>query len=287
MKTSSSNFLDVRGLKLHIRTWGSESAPLLMLLHGWGDMSASWQFVVDELRRDWRVVAPDWRGFGLSQWTGKTYYAPDYLADLDALLDRYSPDAPARIVAHSMGGNVASIYAGTFPSRISHIVNLEGIGMVRTSPEQAPERYATWLRMLKQPQGFRGYRDRENLAARLCDDNPRLTPERARFLAEHIGVENASGGIDIAIDPAHRLKGPILYRVEEAMACWRRITASVLLITGEDSLIGRRFLPPDTEEGKRFSAYRNLKEVRLADCGHNVHHDQPAVVARLIEEFVS
>ena len=67
MKASRSEFLDIRGLRYHVRTWGNASAPKLFLLHGWMDVSASFQFVVDELRRDWHVIAPDWRGFGLSE----------------------------------------------------------------------------------------------------------------------------------------------------------------------------------------------------------------------------
>ncbi|MFY9326920.1 MAG: alpha/beta hydrolase [Georgfuchsia sp.] len=258
-----------------------------MLLHGWGDISASWQFVVDELRRDWRVIAPDWRGFGKSEWQGEPYFFPSYLADLDAMLDHYSPGRAVPVVGHSMGGNIVSLYAGVFPSRITHIVNLEGFGMSRTSPEEAPDRYGAWLSKLKQPQAFRGYTDRDDLVARLCDDNPRLMPDQAKFLAAHIGVENGSGGIDIAIDPVHQLNNPVLYRLEEAMACWRRITAPVLLVTGADSIITRKFFPPGSDGRERFKAYPNFKETNLADSGHNMHHDQPAAVARLIEDFVS
>jgi len=258
------------------------------MLHGWGDISASWQFVVDELRRDWHVLAPDWRGCGLSEWCGETYYVPEYLADLEAILDRYSPGKPAPVVGHSMGGNVVCLYAGICPSRLSHVVNLEGVGMPRTGPENAPDHYGKWLRKLKKRQAFRVYPDRAALSARLRNDNPRLTTVQAEFLAGHIGIENNSGGIDLAIDPAHRLTNPVLYRVEEAMACWRRITAPVLLVTADDSRVLREFFPQGSDEHtSRMAAFPNLKDVHLPDCGHNMHHDQPAAIARLIEDFVS
>lgn len=287
MKQSISEFLLVCGYRLHVRVWGDEAAPVLVMLHGWGDISASWQFVVDELRREWRVMALDWRGFGKSEWHGEPYFIPSYLAELDALLDHYAPNTAVPIVGHSMGGNMVSLYAGIYPSRVSHVINLEGFGMRRTAPENAPENYDRWLRQLKQPHGFRRYANWEDLAARLCRDNPRLTSDQAKFLAAHIGIENESGGIDIAIDPAHRLKNPVMYRLEEAMACWRRITAPVLLVTGADSKVAHRLFPPGSNERERFKAYPNLKEVLLADSGHNMHHDQPAAVARLIEDFVS
>ena len=68
MRESQSRFIDVRGLKVHCRIWGDEGAPKVFLLHGFQDVSASWQFTVDALQRDWQVIAPDWRGYGLSEW---------------------------------------------------------------------------------------------------------------------------------------------------------------------------------------------------------------------------
>lgn len=259
-----------------------------MMLHGWGDISASWQFIVDELRRDWRVVAPDWPGCGLSEWRGETYYVTEYLADIEAFLDHYSPKVAVPMAGHSMGGNMLCLFAGIFPSRVSHIVSLDAIGLRRTAADDAPDNYAKWLRMLKKQQAFREYPDRAALAARLCHDNPRLTPDKAQFLAAHIGIENDSGGINLAVDPAHRLPNPVQYRVEEAKACWRRITAPVLLITGDDSKTMSGFFPEGTDEYRsRLAAFPNLKEVCLPDCGHNMHHDRPAAVAHLIEDFIS
>ena len=82
MKQSLSQFHDIRGLRYHVRTWGSPGAPRLFLLHGWMDVSASFQFLVDGFRREWHVIAPDWRGFGLSGSDGHGYWFADYYADL-------------------------------------------------------------------------------------------------------------------------------------------------------------------------------------------------------------
>ena len=289
MKQSNSEFLVVRGRRLHVRVWGDAAAPLLLLLHGWSDVSASWQFVVDELRRDWRVLALDWPGCGLSEWSHQTYYFQDYLADLDALLDHYSPNAAIPVVGHSMGGNLLCIYAGIFPSRISHVVCLEAFGNRRTSVDEAPDLYGELLLMMKKEQSFRTYPDRDALAARLRRDNPRLTAARASFLANHIGIDNDLGSIDFAVDPAHRVRNPsIQCRIDESMACWRRITAPIMLVRGCDSEAVSYYFPQGSDEHRlRVAAYPNLKEVFLQDCGHNMHHDQPAAVARLIEEFIS
>jgi len=103
MKPSESVFADIRGLRYHLRCWGDPQSPRLFLLHGWMDVSASFQFLVDALRGPWRVIAPDWRGFGQSEWTREAgYWFPDYYADLGALLDLYQPDGPAHIVENAM-----------------------------------------------------------------------------------------------------------------------------------------------------------------------------------------
>ncbi len=284
MKTSVSEFLRLRGRRLHFRIWGDAAAPPLFLLHGWADVSASFQFVVDALRRDWRVIAPDWRGFGLSQGNDDAYWFPDYLADLDALLEHYSPAAPARLVGHSMGGNVATLYAGIRPERVAGIVNLEGFGLRPTDPVEAPARYARWLDQVRGEPGFRVYADRAAFAARLRHDNPRLTPERAAFLAEHL-AEAAEGGVRLAADPRHRWANPILYRIEEARACWRRVTAPVLWLRGGDSAFMREYIPQEDDYGERLACFAAAREARLDECGHNLHHDRPEEVARLIEEF--
>ncbi len=67
MKPSESVFVDIRGLRYHCRTWGDPAHPKLFLLHGWMDVSASFQFFVDALRGDWHAIAPDWRGYGLTR----------------------------------------------------------------------------------------------------------------------------------------------------------------------------------------------------------------------------
>ena len=286
MKPCRSEFLEIRGRRLHVRIWGDDAAPQLFLLHGWCDVSASWQFVVDALAGEWRIVAPDWRGFGLSEWNNDVYWFPDYIADLDALLQHYSPDMPVRLVGHSLGGNAVCIYSGVRPARVAKLINLEGLGLRRYTPDEAPGRYANWLDQLRDTPAFRSYPDRPAFAARLQKENPRLSDDKARFLAEHIGEDDGAGGIHLAADPFHRWVNPILYRVEEAMAYWRQVTASVLWVTAADSYVFKQLFAIDSEDYRnRIACFRNVREVMLEDCGHNLHHDQPQQVAALIEEF--
>jgi pimeloyl-ACP methyl ester carboxylesterase len=284
-KASRSQFHAIRGLRHHVRTWGEPGAPKMFLLHGWMDVSASFQFLVDSFARDWHLIAPDWRGFGLSEWQRDGYWFPDYYADLDALLDLYEPGQPARLVGHSMGGVVASMYAGIRPQRVARLVSMEGLGLSRQPPDRAAGRYAEWLADLKESPGFKPYASFEEVAARLRKKNPRLTSERASFLAQHWAKRLETGEVALVSDPRHKRVNPYLFRIDEAIACWQRITAPVMLVMGRQSDIPGRMKDTPEQFAERKGAFRNRREVEIDDCGHMMHHDQPEKLARIIEDF--
>jgi pimeloyl-ACP methyl ester carboxylesterase len=289
MKPSESLFVQVRGLRYHCRCWGDAKAPKLFMLHGWMDVSASFQFLVDALRGDWRVIAPDWRGFGLTERAKQGgYWFPDYFADLEALLNHFEKDAPATLVGHSMGGNVAAMYAGIRPERVAKLVNLEGFGLAGARAEQAPQRYQRWLDELSGAQpSFRDYDSFDALAARLRENNSRLTAERAQFLAQHWGTAKPDGRVELASDPAHKLVNPILYRIEEAEACWRGVTAEVLWVAGAETKIPGVLKLSDADLSARKACFQRLTERVIPDAGHMLHHDQPERLAAAIEEFLA
>ena len=286
MRAGESQFLNIRGLRYHLRHWPHRGAPKLFLLHGWMDVSASFQFLVDELRGDWDVYAPDWRGYGLTDWSGAdSYWFPDYLADLDFLLDEISPKEPVSVVGHSLGGNVAALYAGVRTARVARLVNLEGFGLSSTRPEQAPERYTRWMDELHDRPQLRPYANFAVLEERLRASNSRLSAERAHFLARHWGKELGDGTVVLRGDPTHKIVNAQLYRYEEALACWRQVAAPVLWVEGAESETARRLKLDPAQVAERRAAFRNVRVATVADAGHMLHHDQPAAVAALIEEF--
>ncbi|MDP2241809.1 MAG: alpha/beta hydrolase [Burkholderiales bacterium] len=286
MKPSRSHFHDIRGLRYHVRTWGEAHHPKLILLHGWMDVSASFQFVVDALRNDWHVIAPDWRGFGLSAWAREGYWFPDYYADLDALLALYTAGQPAQLVGHSMGGIIASAYAGIRPDRVARVVSLEGFGLARTQPADAPGRYQRWLDELAAEPRFRIYDSYATLAARLRRDNPRLSDDKAQFIARAWAHEAAPDQVEMLSDPRHKNANPVLFRIEELLACWRKVTAPVLWVFARESA-GTGYLKDTPEQlAERKGAFRDYHEAWVDDAGHMLHHDQPQRLARIIEEFI-
>ena len=286
MRASESLFLEVRGLRYHVRRWPAPGAPKVVLLHGWMDVSASFQFLVDALRGEWDIYAPDWRGYGLTDWgRSDCYWFPDYIADLDFLLDVFG--GTVHLVGHSLGGNVACMYAGVRPERVMKLVNLEGFGMTGTRPDDAPKRYARWLEELHDRPGFRPYANFGELAKRLREGNPRLSAERAAYLAQHWGRQTEAGTIVLRGDPAHKIVNPVLYRYEEARACWRQVRAPLLWVDGAESTTLKRIGLDEAQHAERRAEFKNLRHVTLPQAGHMLHHDQPETVAQLIEEHLT
>jgi pimeloyl-ACP methyl ester carboxylesterase len=286
LRPSQSDFFEIRGLRYHVRRWRAAGAPKMVLLHGWMDVSASFQFLVDALRGEWDVYAPDWRGYGLTDW-GKSdcYWFPDYIADLDFLLDAIG--APVNLVGHSLGGNVACMYAGVKPERVAKLVNLEGFGLVATKADDAPRRYARWLEELHDRPGLRPYASFAELAQRLRENNPHLSEERADFLAQHWGKQTEQGAVALRGDPAHKIVNPVLYRYEEARACWRQVRAPVLWVDGAETNVAKRLGLDEAQRKERRAAFPDLRYAAVPGAGHMLHHDQPEAVARLIEDFLA
>jgi pimeloyl-ACP methyl ester carboxylesterase len=306
-RSSRSEFVPIRGLNYHVRIWdgaagaGAKSPPLV-LVHGWMDVAASYQFMVDALSdafaRGRSIIAPDWRGFGL---TGSgpeghpadNYWFADYLADLDFLLDHYAGDRPVDLVGHSMGGNVAMLYAGVRPARIRRLINLEGFGLPPSQPDQAPGRYAKWMDELKSLQrgelALKAYGDVAGVARRLMKTNPRLSADKAQWLAQHWARPDAAGTWQILGEAAHKITSAQLYRVDEALAIYRRISAPVLAVEASDDSLatwwqGKYSL---AEYHERLQQVPDARVAVVQDAGHMLHHDQPEALAALIENFAS
>ena len=294
-RISHSEFVPIRNLQYHVQVWGEPSPdrlPLVML-HGWMDVAASYQFVVDALNQHHYVIAPDWRGFGrTSAAEADNFWFPDYLADLDFLLDHYAPQGQVNLLGHSMGGNVAMLYAGVRPERIRRLINLEGFGMPATTPDKAPKRYAVWMDQLKQLHrgdlALKTYANAAGVADRLMKTNPRLGADKAQWLAQHWAREDASGQWIIRGDPAHKIFNAQLYRVDEVLAIYRRLNMPVLMVEASDNSLDLWWKGQFTlaQFHERLQAVPQVEIARIENAGHMMHHDQPEVLSALIERFL-
>jgi pimeloyl-ACP methyl ester carboxylesterase len=306
-RVSRSEFVPIRGLNYHLRVWqdaeiGNSGLPPLVLLHGWMDVAASWQFMVDAFSAAFAqgrtIIAPDWRGFGQTGLASEgpptdNYWVADYLADLDFLLDHYSPAQAVDLAGHSMGGNVAMTYAGVRPQRIRRLVNLEGFGQPASQPDDAPGRYARWLDELKSlhrgEMDMKAYDDATGVAKRLLKTNPRLSRDKADWLAQHWARPNASGKWQILGNPAHKVISASLYRADETLALYRRISMPLLAVEASENSLDRWWKGRYTlaEYHDRLKLVPQAELAVVQDAGHMLHHDQPEHLADLLERFMA
>jgi pimeloyl-ACP methyl ester carboxylesterase len=277
--------LGARGLEFHLYRWPGQDPDPLVLLHGWGDTGETFQFLVDCFSTDRTCIAIDMRGFGRTQRPDDGYWFPDYLADLEALLDQLAPDAPVDLIGHSMGGNIAMLYAGARPKRVRRLVSLEGFGLMRSTSDQAPARYAQWLDEVKHGSEFAVYENIEQFIRVLARRNPRTPADRLELIARSWSQERADGKVELRADPKHKRVNPVLYQRDQAEACWRAIEAPLLFMLGEQSDLVRR-MGDVLDETRLRALFRRGTFASVKDAGHMLHHEQPEQVARLIEEFL-
>jgi pimeloyl-ACP methyl ester carboxylesterase len=254
--------------------------------------------VVDALSHQHYVIAPDWRGYGRTPGHAgagagvDNFWFPDYLADLDFLLDHYAPDGQVNLIGHSMGGNVAMLYAGVRPERIRRLVNLEGFGMPASKPEQAPRRYASWMDELKKLHRgeleLKTYDSVAGVAQRLMKTNPRLGADKANWLAQHWAQQDDQGQWRILGEPAHKISNAQLYRADEVLELYKRISMPVLCVEASENSLDQWWKGKFTLEQfhERLKAVPQVEIARVDEAGHMMHHDQPAVLAALIERFL-
>jgi pimeloyl-ACP methyl ester carboxylesterase len=276
--------LNVRGLEFQLYRWNGENPQPLLFAHGWGDSGETFQFIVDHLSPRHTVLAFDARGFGRTQWPADGYWFPDYLADLEAIIDAISPHEPIDLLGHSMGGNVAMMYAGVRPQRIRRLINLEGFGLPAASADRAPARYGEWLDEIRDGTSYASYDSFEQFEKVLTRRNPRTSAEHIAFIARSWARQDDSGRIELRSDPRHKRVNPMLYQRDQAEACWREILAPVSFVMGARSDVAQRLT--DTASAAHFTQlFRSIEMTTIADAGHMLHHERPAQIAELIGQF--
>jgi len=283
---STSKFSQVRGRKCHLRIWGGEDAPPVLLLHGAMDTSASYQFVVDHLPAAYQYVAPDWCGYGRSEPVYCHWY-PDYVADLDAIAQAISPAHPLDVVGHSRGGNAACLYAGARPERVRNLITIEGLGFsfARDGADEVTA-CADWLSEQRTRRQPRAYDSIEALAASLQRNNPRLAPERARLLAREGAQDAGHGKVRLASVFVPREKEGVRMTLDGAMAFWRKIAARVCYVYGDLSPFTHYCAENPAELPRRKACFSNWADVEIKGAGHMVQYDQPEQLAREIRRFL-
>ena len=289
MQGPTSHLYYSQRLRLHYVDWGNEAAPPLLLIHGGRDHCRNWDWVAERLADRYHIVAPDLRGHGDSDWAvGGSYSEINYVYDIAQLvLQKHM--APVTIIAHSLGGSIALLYAGLFPETVKKVVAVEGLGpspdmLKRLRETHIAERIRKWIEMKREAAGRspRRYATIEDAVARMQEENKHLSPEQARHLTIHGAIQNEDGSYSWKFDHAVRLGGgPAGLPPEEQREIWERITAPVLLIRGTESWAS------DPVADGRIQHFRDARLVNIEGAGHWSHHDRLDVFMENAEKFLA
>ncbi len=272
--------LKLRGMDFGLIEAGNLDGPPLVLLHGWQDQAAMWLPFIQALLglAPYRIVAMDLRGFGVSEHNapGNSYAFAEYLVDLDHLLDHFP--GPATLVGHSMGGTIASLYAGLRPARVARLILVDGLG-IPDGLEGVVQRQREHLDGSKGVVPHKVFSDVQEMARRLTRAHPALHPDHARFLAERASLCTEAGWT-WRWDPRHRVRLAVPYRQDQHLRVLAEVSAPTLMVLPE-----RAAFPVEDLE-RLASAIPHAKRRQLADCGHMLQVEQPEALAAAVHDFL-
>ena len=269
-------------LRLHYLDWGNDGAPDLLLVHGVHDHCHSWDWLAQSLRERFHIVAPDLRGHGDSEWTlGSPYTYLEYVQDI-AQLVRQRRLAPLAVVSHSLGGTIASIFAGAFPELVERLVIIEGVGLYPQDADAPAARLRRWIdaNYALSARVPRRYETLEDAYQRMQDTNPHLSPAQARHLTIHGSNQNEDGTYAWKFDNYTRTPRPYDIPNEDLAALWQCIECPVLILNS------RQGYPHRIGQNDTLRHFRNAALHEIDDAGHWTHHDQLDGCLALIDEFL-
>jgi len=274
-------------LRLHYADWGNPDAPPLLLVHGGRDHCRNWDWIAQRLRNDWHIIAPDLRGHGDSQWSATGTYAMEgYIYDLAQLIDQQKL-APVTIMAHSLGGSIATRYAGIFPDKVKKLIAIEGLGpspkvMAERSAQGFDERMRKWIADQRGLSGRlpRRYATLEDAFKRMRDENKHLSEAQARHLTQYGVNQNEDGTYSWKFDNYVRIFPPVDMRRQDIELLWSRIACPTLLAYGRESWAS------NPQEDGRARHFQYAKVVSFEGAGHWVHHDRLDEFMRVATEFL-
>jgi len=271
---TSQSYISQR-LRLNYVDWGNPDAPPLILVHGGQDHCRNWDWVAQDLRRDFHILAPDLRGHGDSAYSPSGDYSMSaYVYDLAQLIHQQRL-APVRIIAHSLGGNIALRFTGVYPEAVSKLVAIEGMGpspamMKERAVRTVAERMRVWIEEKRNLAGRtpRRYASIEEAFGRMQAENRHLTPEQARYLTVHGVSQNEDGTYSWKFDNYVRSWSPVDVTPDEMNELWGNISCPTLLVYGMESWASN-----PAEDG-RLQHFKNARVAAFEGAGHWVHHDR-------------
>lgn len=221
-----SEFVPIRNLQYHVQVWGEPSpdkTPLVMV-HGWMDVAASYQFVVDAFAQDHYIIAPDWCGVRKTP-SGNVdnYWFPGLHGRSGFFAGPLFPRPTRQLGRPQPGGNVVMLYWRRAPRAHSSPGQPGRFWPARHHARHGPARYAKWMDELKKlhrgEMDLRAYDAASGVARRLMKTNPRLTQDKADWLARHWAEEKRRRQQSPWASPRTRSSAPTCTNLKKCWSC--------------------------------------------------------------------
>lgn len=285
-KDFTREYFEGAGCRLSAVDFGGPGMPMVVL-HGMRDHGLAMTAVAEAFGDEYRVIAADLRGHGDSDNPG-SYAMVQFIADLAALVDHFGLERMV-LVGHSLGGHIATKFAGIYPAMVAALVIIDGMGPPRSTERDSREdMQARWRGFVDTARTLRDERRQmkgeEEAVSRLRRNNPGLSEATARLIA-HEGVEShPAGGVRWKWDARVQMVWGTFDHDETERQCGF-IDCPVLIVTGEHSMqywSGRGLFAGedvhavhDAENRRRVMLFTDARHVEIPDAGHMIHYDQP------------
>lgn len=273
----------VNGIRMHYVTQGT--GELVLLLHGFPEFWYSWRHQIPALATRFRVVAPDLRGYNLTEKPpGVGSYRLDKIVEDIVTLIQALGQERAIIVGHDWGGAAAWMLAMTHPACVRQLIvlNIPHPEAMRRGLRTLRQIRKSWYIFFFQIPWLPEFLFRRNDYRSLEQTLRRMTVRPGTFTdadIEALKEANARpGGLTAEINWYRSLfRSPFLLGQR-----LRRVEAPTLMIWGENDLaIGNEFSYATEQWVRDFRVHH------VPNCGHFVHEEQPEQVNRLILDFLS
>ena len=283
-KEPADRYFTSDGLKLHYAEWGDPGHDTLILVHGIRDQSCSWEFFVAALfaqaPQSFHIVVLDLRGHGDSDWSPpeRGYRHEDFILDLAGLSRHLNKDS-LTLIGHSLGGSMAMLFVGCFPTKVKKLALIEATGPYARAEKDIPELLARWLRVSgEEIQNF-CYATVEEAAKAIQKRFPKIPDEAAVHMARY-GTRSTQKGLVWKYDPRLRLPSYSSFSESQICAFIERIDCPTLLVYSSEGDWMK------SARASRMGLFKNGTVVEIPGSGHHVPRERPEELAKIVYSFL-